>query len=67
MFLLYHCYHSNQNNLSSQFLTKNVMIKKYKTTILPVVLHECETRSLILREKHCLRAYENRVVRIFRP
>jgi hypothetical protein len=34
----------------------------YKTIILPVVLHECETWSLTLREEHRLR-----VLRIFGP
>jgi hypothetical protein len=29
-----------------------------------VVLHGCETWSLILREEHRLRAFENRVLRI---
>jgi hypothetical protein len=38
------------------------------TTILPVVLHGCETWSLTLREKHSLRVFENRVLRrIFGP
>jgi hypothetical protein len=31
--------------------------------ILPVVLHGCETWSLILREEHRLRVFENRVLR----
>jgi hypothetical protein len=40
----------------------------YKTIILPVVLYGCETRSLTLRKKHRLRAFENRVLRrIFGP
>ena len=30
---------------------------------LPVVLHECETWSLILREERRLRVFENRVLR----
>jgi hypothetical protein len=33
-----------------------------------VVLYGCETWSLILREEHRLRVYENRVLRrIFKP
>jgi hypothetical protein len=32
------CYHSVQNLLSSRLLYKNVKIRIYKTTILPVVL-----------------------------
>jgi hypothetical protein len=36
--------------------------------ILPVVLYGCEIWSLILREEHRLRVFENRVLRrIFRP
>jgi hypothetical protein len=40
----------------------------YKMIILPVVLYGCETWSLILREEHILRVFENRVLRkIFGP
>jgi hypothetical protein len=40
----------------------------YKTIILPVVLYECETSSLALREEHRLRMFGNRVLRrIFEP
>jgi hypothetical protein len=42
---------------------KNLKIKTYKTVILPVVLHECETWSLTLGEEHRLRVFENRVLR----
>jgi hypothetical protein len=45
-----------------------VKIKIYKTIILPVVLYGCETLSLMLREEHRLRVFENRVLRrIFGP
>ena len=44
-------------------LTKNLKIKIYRTIILPVVLYGCETWSLILREEHRLRVFENRVLR----
>jgi hypothetical protein len=38
------------------------------TIILPVVLHGCETWSLILREECRLRVFENKVLRrIFGP
>jgi hypothetical protein len=36
----------------------------YGTKILPVVLYGCETLSLILREEHRLRVFENRVLRL---
>jgi hypothetical protein len=40
----------------------------YKVIILPAVLYKCETRSLILREEHRLRVFENRLLkRIFGP
>jgi hypothetical protein len=62
------CYHAVQNILSSRLLSRNVKIKIYKTIILPVVLHGCETWSLTLREEHRLRVFENRVLRrIFGP
>jgi hypothetical protein len=49
-------------------LSKNLKIKIYRTIILPVVLYECETWSLTLREKRRLRVYENRVLRrVFGP
>jgi hypothetical protein len=62
------CYHSVQKLLSSRLLSKNVKIKIYKTIILLVVLHWCETLSLTLREEHNLRVFDNRVLRrIFGP
>jgi hypothetical protein len=49
-------------------MSKNLKIKIYKTVILPVVLYGCETWSLVLREEHRLRVFENRVLRrIFGP
>jgi hypothetical protein len=57
-----------QNPLSSRLLPKNLKIRIFKTIILPVVLYECETWSLILREEHRLRVFGNRVLRrIFGP
>jgi len=44
------------------------MIKIHRTIILTVVLYGCENWSLILREEHRLRVFENRVLRrIFGP
>jgi hypothetical protein len=49
-------------------LSRNLKVKIYKTTILPVVLYGCETWSLTLREEHRLRVFENRALRrIFGP
>jgi hypothetical protein len=49
-------------------LFKNLKIRIHKTIILPVVLYGCETWSLILREEHRLRVFENRALRIlFEP
>ena len=51
-----------------KYLSKNVKIKIYRTTILPVVLYGCETWSLTLREERKLRVFENMVLRrIFGP
>jgi hypothetical protein len=62
------CYHSVQSLLSSYLLSRNIKVKIYKTIILPVVLHGCETWSLTLREGQRLRVFENRVLRrIFGP
>jgi hypothetical protein len=62
------CYHSVQNLLPSHLLSKNIKVRICKTIILPVVLYGCETWSLILKEKHRLRVFENRVLRkIFGP
>jgi hypothetical protein len=49
--------------LSSCLLSINIKVKIYRTVILPVVLYGCETWSLILREGHRLRVFENRVLR----
>jgi hypothetical protein len=62
------CYHSVQSLLSSRLLLRNVKVKIYKTIILPVVLYGCGAWSLMLREEHRLRVFENRVLRrIFGP
>ena len=60
---IYACYHSMQNLLSSNLLSKNIKIKIYRTIILPVVLYGCKTWSLTLREERRLRVFENRVLR----
>jgi hypothetical protein len=57
-------YHSVQNLLSSRLLSRNLKIRIYENIMLPVVLYGCETWSLTLREQHCLRVFENRVLRI---
>jgi len=48
-------------------LSKNLKIKIYRTIILPVVLHGCETWSLTLREERRLRVFENKVLKVFGP
>jgi hypothetical protein len=57
------CYRSVLSLLSSRLLSRNLKVKIYKTIILPVVLYGCETWSVILREEHRLRVFENRVLR----
>jgi hypothetical protein len=49
--------------MSPPFLSKPAKIRIYETIIFPVVLYGCETWSLILREEHRLRMFENRVLR----
>jgi hypothetical protein len=54
--------------LESVLLESDQKVKIYKTIILPVVLFGCEIWSLMLREEHRLRVFENRVLRrIFGP
>jgi len=54
--------------LSSSLLSKKLKIKIYRTIILPVVLYECETWSLTLREERRLSVFENKVLRgVFGP
>jgi hypothetical protein len=49
-------------------LFKNIKLDIYRIVILPVVLYGCEAWSVILREEHRLRVFENRVLRkIFEP
>jgi hypothetical protein len=57
------CYQSVQNPLSCHLLSKKVKIIIYKVIIFPVVLYGCDTWSMILREAHRLRVFENRVLR----
>jgi hypothetical protein len=57
------CCHSVQTLLSSHLLSKKLKITIYKNILLPVVLYGCETWSLILRKKHKLWVFENRMLR----
>ena len=57
------CYHSMQNLVSFNSLSKNLNTKIYRTTILPVDVYGCETLSLTLSEERRLRVFENRVLR----
>jgi hypothetical protein len=51
------------NLLSSSLLSKNIKIKVYRTTVLPVVLYVCETWSLTFREECSLGVFKNMVLR----
>jgi len=53
------CYHSVQNLLSSSLLQKTMKIKIHRTIILYVVLYGNENWSLILKEEHMLRLFQN--------
>jgi len=49
-------------------LSKNLKLKIYRTIILPVFLHWCETWSLTRRKERKLRVFENMMLRrIFGP
>ena len=52
-----------QNLLPSSLLSKNIKIKIYRTSSVPVVLYGCETWSLTLRKERRLGVFENRVPR----
>ena len=66
--IIFVCYYSVQNLLSSSLLSKNLNIKVSRTIILSVVLYGCETWSLTLREERRLRVFEKRVLRrVFGP
>ena len=53
-------------SFASNLLSKDLKIKIYRNTILPVVLYGCETWLLTLRKGRKLRMFENRVLsRIF--
>jgi hypothetical protein len=54
------CYPLVQNLLPSHLLSRNIKIRTYKTIILHVVLYDCETLYLTLREEYTLRTFENR-------
>jgi hypothetical protein len=55
-------YHAVQNLLSSSLLSRNVKIKVYKTTNLPVVSYGADTLFLTLREEHRLRMFEKGIL-----
>ena len=55
------CCHSVRNLLSSSLLSRNIKIKTYRTTLLPIVPYGCETWSFTVREEHRLRVFERKV------
>ena len=60
-------YSYNRSQQDALFL-KFILVKIYRTIILPVVLYGCETWSLTLREERKLRVFENMELRrIFGP
>ena len=54
---------SLQKILSSHLLSKKLKVNTYETIVLLVVLYDCGTWSLTLREEHRLRVFENKVLR----
>jgi hypothetical protein len=62
------CYHAVQNLLSSHLLSRNIKVKICKTIISTCCFAGHKTWSLMVRENHTLREFENRVLRrIFCP
>jgi len=57
------CCHTVQNIFSSSFLSKNLKINIFRTTVFRVVLYGCETWSLKFRKERRMRLFENRVLR----
>ena len=54
--------------LSCSLLSKKIKIKIYKTIILPLVMHGCETWLHTWREEHRLKVFANRMLRrLFGP
>jgi hypothetical protein len=49
--------------LSSCLLAKNIKIRIFKIILLPVILYECRTLFLTLREDDRLRVFEKRLLR----
>jgi hypothetical protein len=52
-----------RNFLSISLMSKNIKIKIHRNIILPVILYECGTLSLTLREECRLTVFKNRVLR----
>ena len=52
-----------KTHLPSWFLSKDLKIKIYKTTILPVRLYEFETYSLTLKDESRLTVFENWILK----
>jgi PAS domain-containing protein len=52
-----------QNLLPSCLLYENINIEICKTIILPVVLYKCKIWSVILREEHTQKIFENKALR----
>ena len=48
---------------SSYLLPKYIKIKIYRTIILSALWYGCRTWSLTLKKEHCLRVFENRVLK----
>jgi hypothetical protein len=57
------CYHSVQNLVSSNLLSKIIKNKTDVNIILLVVLYKCETWLLTMREEGRLTVFENGVLR----
>jgi len=52
-----------QKRLTSRLISRKLVLKIYRTVILPVILYGCESWSTTLADKHKLRVFENKVLR----
>ena len=57
------CYFSVSKLLSSQFLSRNLKIRIYRSIILPVVPYGCGAWSFTLGDEKKFRVFENRILR----
>jgi hypothetical protein len=62
------CCHSMQSVLFYCLLPRKYRVKTYMNMVVPIVLYECDTWYVALREERRLSVFENRMLRrLFGP